>query len=466
MAATIRLGNAFSRVEADTTVLRFLDDKLAVEVEGAFFARKARPGWDGYWHPISPVNGVFPTGLVSRIKQLIPLAHVVDERVRPPSIPFNPNILHGVTLADHQCESVQAILKNVNGVIATSVSSGKTEVGIAIATHVPGLCVWVTPRRDIFHQTAERIKWRTGEKAAMIGDGCWEEIGKKKFAVVMPQTAIKAIDSFSDEIEKATVLITDEAHTTSSANTWYLFSQTIPAYFRCGLTGTPITGDPVRDLRLEAATGPILIRMTAKQTADLGWAVPAEVNYHKISNEALHGADYALARRLLIEENPVRNAKICQLAIDSAHEGKKCLVICDTIRHVKIIGEVLRGEDVRARVLTGKYSSTARMEAKKDLQTGVTNIIVLSPLWDMGVDIPEVDVVILAAGGKSAVRVVQRIGRSLRKHSGKTKAIVHDFLDLGNSYLLRHSMARIRACKAEGFELKGAVPGSRPKVDP
>ncbi len=70
-----------------------------------------------------------------------------------------------------------------------------------------------------------------------------------------------------------------------------------------------------------------------------------------------------------------------------------------------------------------------------------------------GVDIPELQVVILAAGGKSAVRVIQRAGRALRKCVGKKKATIHDFFDTGSIYLIKHSRNRMATCKAEGFEL-------------
>ena len=453
---TIRVGNSVCRVETtDRRMIHILDQALAVEVQGAFFARQHRPNWDGRWHPVDVIRGTFPTGLLAKAKTILPVARIEDERIRPAVIPFKKDILQGVELADHQCNAIKLALEAGNGVIATSVASGKTEQGIAVACHVMGRCVWITHRKDIFYQTAERIKWRTGETAAMIGDGSWDDVKDQKFVIAMPQTALMELRTFGYAIEDAAVLIIDEAHTTSAAHTWYQVAQLVPAYFRIGLTGSPDTGDPVRDMRLEASTGPILIRIRAKEMADIGWVVPAEVYYHKMNNPPLHGVDYRDARRMLIEENPDRNAMIVQLAMDSAREGKRCLVICDTIKHVRIIAEVLSGENVRSKVLTGHASGKARVEAKKDFRSGVTEIMITTPVWDLGVDVPEIETVILAAGGKSAVRVIQRVGRALRRSPGKDKAIIHDFIDTGSSYTMRHSMARIKACRTEGFEVKG-----------
>jgi superfamily II DNA or RNA helicase len=455
MTPIIKVGNSTCRIECDRPILHMLDQQLSVEVPGAQFARMSRPGWDGRWHPLDINTGRFPTGLLNRVRKILPIHHVDDQRIRPHVIEFNENILDELTLADHQQEATLAALNEANGILGLSVGSGKTECGIAVACHVGGLCVWVTHKKDLFRQTYERILLRTGQRAALIGDGCWDEITNQKFAIVMPQTVQNDMDRFIDQVKEAKVLICDEAHRTGAASTWYRMTQTIPAYFRIGLTGTPFTGDDERDRRLEAATGPLLIRRKSSDMAKIGWVVPCKVIYHKVINAPLHGVEYRDARRILIEENPERNAMVVEFAMEAAKVGKRCLVICDTIRHVKIISEVLRGESVRSMVLTGKHSSMLRSQAKKDLKSGALEVMISTPIWDEGVDLPELEVVVIAAGGKSAPRFIQRCGRALRKAPGKTEATVHDFYDTGSRYTVRHSVARINACRNEGFEVAG-----------
>jgi superfamily II DNA or RNA helicase len=459
MIPKIRVGNVMAHIECDRNHLVFLDNELSVEVPGAFWAKQHRPGWDGKWHPLHLTRQTFPTGLVPRVNQLLPACEIIDERVRPEVIPFNRKILQGIELADHQVESCQLFLYGAEmpgrGILATSVGSGKTEDGIAIGCHVHGQCVWITHRKDIFHQTAERIQWRTGEVPAMIGDGGWDEdLTGKKFVLAMPQTVLKDLKHFHDQVKDATSVIVDEAHTASAAETWFKAVQAIPAYFKCGLTGTPEVGDEVRERRLEAATGPVLIRIKSSDMAKIGWTVPCEIIYHKMFNEAVHGADYREARRVLIEENPERNAMVVQLAMEAALEGKRCLVICDTKKHLRIIGDVLRGENVRSLVLHGQHNSTMRSKAKKDIRTGALEVLLTTPIFDMGVDIPELEVVIIAAGGKSASRFVQRCGRALRTSKGKSVGTIHDFFDTGSRWTIRHSRDRMKAAQDEGFKMR------------
>lgn len=453
---TLYLGNAEVKVECDRSVLYQLDKELAVQDPGAFFARRHNPGWDGIWHFVNMYKQTFPIGLLERVKRIFPLARVVDKRTRPPVVPFNSKMIEGIKLLPYQEEAIQKALSQANGILALSVGAGKTECGISIGCHIHGLCVWIVHRKDLLHQTVERIKLRTGIDAAIIGDGAWSDVTKDtKFLVVMPQSALKDIDTFNYQIENATSMIADECHTASAANEWYKLSQLIPAYFRIGLTGTPDIGDRVRERRLEAATGNLLMQIRAGEMADIGRVVPARVIYHKVHNQGVHGLDWMQVRRVLIEENPERNAMIVELAMEEARKGKKVLVICDTIRHAKVIAEVLNGESVRSMMLTGKHNTFMRSQAKKEFRSGVLEVMITTPIWDVGVDIPELEVVILAAGGKSAVRVIQRAGRAIRMSKGKTEAIVHDFFDTGSSYTLKHSMARMQACKREGFEIAG-----------
>lgn len=454
---TIYVQNAVSKVVAPYSVCSQVDKALAVEVEGAHFARRHRPGWDGKWHPFDKIRGTFPTGLLQNVREILPLAEVVNERTKPQASPYRDDLLNGITLRDHQKQAILKTLEDGRGILALATAAGKTEVGIAIACLVPGPCVWVVHRKDLLQQTVERIEARTGEKAARAGDGAWDE-PRGKFRVVMPQTVSLDVKRFREENKDANVIILDECHRTGGAARWYRVAQSIPAYYRIGLTGTPDTGDAVRDLRLQAATGPILVRVRAKELAEKGYAVPCKIMIHKVAVPdgelpEFRRGDWHAIRRHFIEDHPARNRKIVHLTLDAVGRGQSVLVICDTVRHARKIAERLAGESVRSKLLTGKHAGRTRTEARKDFRTGALEVLIATPIFDEGVDLPELDVIVLAAGGKSAVRLLQRIGRSLRVSPGKTHAMVHDFLDTGNRYTMGHSMARLKACKKEGFEM-------------
>jgi superfamily II DNA or RNA helicase len=86
------------------------------------------------------------------------------------------------------------------------------------------------------------------------------------------------------------------------------------------------------------------------------------------------------------------------------------------------------------------------------MRDGEPGTYIATPIFDEGIDVPAVDTIILAAAGKSHVKLLQRIGRGLRKKEGDNILIVHDFLDDTNSYLLEHSQERVDTYARQKFE--------------
>jgi superfamily II DNA or RNA helicase len=87
------------------------------------------------------------------------------------------------------------------------------------------------------------------------------------------------------------------------------------------------------------------------------------------------------------------------------------------------------------------------MKAIKDLNEGRLDILIASDIFKEGVDIPTVPTLINAAGQKSKVATIQRIGRALRPKPPHNKALIIDFID-GNEPLKRHSLQRFKALSA------------------
>jgi superfamily II DNA or RNA helicase len=55
--------------------------------------------------------------------------------------------------------------------------------------------------------------------------------------------------------------------------------------------------------------------------------------------------------------------------------------------------------------------------------------LIASKIFDQGIDIPELDALILAGSGKSSARALQRIGRVIRSYPSKKWANVIEFWD-------------------------------------
>lgn len=87
-----------------------------------------------------------------------------------------------------------------------------------------------------------------------------------------------------------------------------------------------------------------------------------------------------------------------------------------------------------------KYSS----DIISDFDENKFSILISTNHLDEGIDLSNLDVCILASGGKKDRRIVQRIGRALRVNKTGKYAYIVDFFDEGNPVLEKHSRMRMK----------------------
>ena len=80
-------------------------------------------------------------------------------------------------------------------------------------------------------------------------------------------------------------------------------------------------------------------------------------------------------------------------------------------------------------------------------------MLIASPIFGEGADIPSVRALIVADGGQSAANVLQKIGRGLRRKALDNRLDVIDFADMTHKWLTRHSQERLSLYLNEGFEV-------------
>ena len=153
-----------------------------------------------------------------------------------------------------------------------------------------------------------------------------------------------------------------------------------------------------------------------------------------------------------IINNDIRNDLIIEGAQKLVELGYPTLVLYQRLSHGKRLFTDLK-DHLPCMLLSGKDSAKQRDIVKTQLESGEINCIVASTIFDIGVDLPSLSGLIIAGGGKSSVRALQRIGRVIRKYPGKKHAAIIDFLDQAK-FLKSHSEARYRIYASEpGFDV-------------
>jgi superfamily II DNA or RNA helicase len=87
------------------------------------------------------------------------------------------------------------------------------------------------------------------------------------------------------------------------------------------------------------------------------------------------------------------------------------------------------------------------------------NILASFGTFSTGVNLKRLDNVIFASGSKSEVKVLQSIGRALRKGNGSDKATLYDIADdlthgSFENYTLQHFKKRIEIYGTEQFDFR------------
>jgi superfamily II DNA or RNA helicase len=249
-------------------------------------------------------------------------------------------------------------------------------------------------------------------------------------------------------------LIIDEAHR-SGAKQFYepaVFCKN--AYYRIPLTATPFMTDNSADnMYLMGIGGPVASRVSNSELIERGVLARPFFKFFKINGAIPQLKDWHEIYERGIVHHQERNGFIAKQTAKLAHDGKKILVIVNQVVHGKILLDLLKKERVKAKYVDGAASYPEREKALQWLST-TGSVIIATNIFDEGIDVKDINAVVLAAGTKAAPALFQRTGRATRKKSIDNYAIVIDFIDTQHPKLLEHSMRRYNLIKNEkGFTI-------------
>lgn len=446
----IVVGDVFSKLlTSDHRALGIANKYCSARPEGYQFMAKFKRGhWDGF---VSLMHGnQFPTGLLDQVLQGLQDAGYEPAVSRPAKqVPaattIIQDVLHGISLRDYQVEAGNALLQESRGIAMMATNSGKTEVIAAMCWALPVKTIILTHRKELLHQTAERLISRLQIPCGRIGDGLMQP---DRVTVAMIQTLSKQWPHFQSYFQDTVMVIVDECHHISSNMMMdILFKLRGP--YRFGFSGTPLKYKALADLKLIAATGKIVYKVINREMVESGWSAKPIVNVVVVDDpKDGWGSAYGEAYKNLVVENKQRNTIISNIA--QQRQQGIVLVIVSRVEH----GRILNGLIPDSKFIFGGQSSDYRRSVLEMMRT-TPGVYIATEILDEGVDVPAIDTVIMAGCGKSHVKVLQRIGRGLRqKQNGNNVLQVYDFLDDTNKYLLKHCEERANVYAREGFETK------------
>jgi len=442
-------------------ILQDVGEVIRARPEGFQFSPKYRDGrWNGYINLLKGVN--FPTGLLEhvlpRLKEIakeLALELLINRYTLPPVEEAVPETLHDVILRNYQVDAINDLLQAGRGVAHIATGGGKTLIIAALIYLIQGSALVITHKKELLHQTSHVIKQHTGLDVGLVGDGLSET--DRLVTVAMIQTLYKQSRTtmIKDLLKRQTCLIIDEVHHVSS-RTMYEVVMKIPARWRYGVSGTPLRYVVLDDMQLMAATGGVVVTITNDELIKAGYNALPVIHLYHIYNPAESNGDYQAHYENMIVSNPTRNGIVATQSLSAYKRGNVVLVLVDRLDHQNIIyNQITIQQKKNVYRLNGSQESGYRNKMLDLMRTGKPGIFIATEILGEGVDVPALGMVILAGGGKSHIRLLQRVGRGMRPKEDEINQVdVVDFIDHGSRYLEQHSKERMRIYDQEGFLLK------------
>ena len=481
----VEIGNQHGKIKGDIpdSVLDEMVYQCSYQVEGAQHSSLYKRGvWDGRRKLFDRRHKRFPMGLWSRISRILD-EHNIEYRVNDKrnleiKSPIDVRHRDHVKLRDYQNEAIDVAIRKIRSILQVATGGGKTVIASGLIERLKCNTLFLVHTKDLLYQTKRSFEeFLEGDDATIgqIGDGI---IDIQPITVATTQTMSKILgvkferDKFDDadfkekdikidskskneviEYTKSVdLLIWDEVHRVACDMAYNVSEALDGPIYRVGLSASPWRDDGA-DIMIEASMGEVSMKVSATYLIENEHLVPPVIKMHRIPSSIPWYEDtrtYDQIYRQEIVDNHERNLQIAKYVEEFMGMDIPTLVLVQQIRHGRILKELITDTFHPIEFLSGRDLSSVRNRTIEEMQRDRMGLIATT-IADEGLDIKRLAGLILAGGGKSSTRALQRIGRVLRPFEGKTHALVVDFYDEAK-YLRDHAEKRMEIYRTEpGF---------------
>lgn len=334
---------------------------------------------------------------------------------------------------DYQMEAVKAILKSKVGILKLPTSAGKSYISALILKWLNKPFLFLVNKKGLAFQT-----WKEFNRLGLDCGVCYSGKYVMKPSMVCTIGSIKRIKN----LHEIKVLLIDETHRASSSQ-FQEFLKTFLPPIRIGLSATPEGNSKYKYSLIEQFMGEVSYTIKAKQLIDK--KVIAEPFIFFVENFVNGELDWRLTEEKQIIKNEERNGLIAEFV--NGNEGHCILVLVSRRDHGKSLQSLIPGSVY----LDGEDSVKEREIIKDKMESGEQKVVITTGIFNEGISIKAIEVLINASARKSFIETIQKLGRALRIKDGKERSVIIDFEDNGNGFLKKQSMTRKSSWKKEGF---------------
>lgn len=407
-------------------------------------------------------SGKFPPGLLRLVRRAARREKVpVEVEDRRPT-PTPPDLSRIFALADplreDQIEAVIGGFEGGNGIIQYPTGAGKTHIACATAYCQPAVrWLYVVGNKTIAHKTLKTWEHLTGQKGGLV-HGKREE-WSRPFVVAVATTLRARLLRYRKQLARFGGLLWDEAHEIP-AKTFARVSRFITsAYYRLGLSATPFDRSDARSIDLVAVIGDVVHQTSETELRHKGVIATVDIRMVQYDQPPAFFSSYQEAREHLIVRSTRRNDLVAQMI---AAAPKPCIVFFKERPHGLKLLRLARAQGWSSEMVDQHASTQRRDEVISRVNDGSLDVVIASRVFYTGVDMPDLRSGANAAGGKSVLENLQKLGRGTRP-GGSAKAgrfVYYEVLDRspngGRSakWMADHATNRKKAYLERGHRVK------------
>jgi superfamily II DNA or RNA helicase len=331
-----------------------------------------------------------------------------------------------VVLRDYQIEIVNNFLENPQSLQEVATGAGKTLMTAALSKSIEhlGRSIVIVPNTSLVVQT-EADYINLGLDVGVYF-GARKEYGKthtictwQSLNILLKNTEedSEVVPSFFEDV---VCLIVDEVHMAKADVLKTMLTGVLSNVpIRWGLTGT-IPKAEMDKTSILVSLGPVIGKLSASELQDRGVLATCHVNIIQLKDK-VEFTNYQSELKHLLENEP-RLDKIAELIANINLTGNT-LVLVDRVN----AGKELASRLPNAVFVNGGTKLTERKEEYDEVATSNDKVILATyGVAAVGINIPRIFNLVLIEPGKSFVRVIQSIGRGIRKAEDKDHVQIWD----------------------------------------
>jgi superfamily II DNA or RNA helicase len=348
-----------------------------------------------------------------------------------------------IMLRDYQVEAINKFLANPQCLQEIATGAGKTITTATLSHSIEkyGRSVVIVPNKSLVEQTEEDYINCGLDVGVYYGDR--KDLGKTH--TICTWQSLNVLDKKSKNFEDAmslkefftdvVAIIVDEVHQAKAEVLKNILTQDLAnCPIRWGLTGT-IPKERFESESILASIGPVVGQLSAKELQDKGVLAACHVNILQ-TIEIKEFNDYQSELKYLVTDSD-RVKWMTDKIKDIAQSGNTLVLIDRIATGTKMLEEIPEAD-----FISGNVKSTQRKETYDEVKTSDNKIIVATyGVAAVGINIPRIFNLVLIEPGKSFVRVIQSIGRGIRKAEDKDFVQIWDITG-GTKYAKRHLTQR------------------------